>query len=464
MKDALIWDHDLIARYNTSGPRYTSYPTVVQFSEDFHQQSYLSSALRSTAQARSLSLYVHIPFCTNICYFCACNKIITKHHKQADHYLQALFRDIDMQADLYSPRQEVEQLHFGGGSPTFLNDAQLKAIIDKIASRFQLSRSDESDYSIEIDPRDIDWPRMANLCNLGFNRISLGVQDINEKVQKAVNRIQSEALIQSIVDAARTMAFKSIHMDLIYGLPFQTPDSFSETLDCILAMEPDRLSLFNYAHLPRRFMPQRRIHEADLPSAQEKLEILQQSTETLLQKGYVYIGMDHFALPDDQLAIAQENGALHRNFQGYTTHRHCDLIGLGLSAISHVGSVYSQNYTDENRYQQAVENNELPIWRGLKMSQDDQIRHDVINEMICHFRLNPEVIEKKFSINFSRYFSSELRQLNIMVQDNLLTLSKSNTIKVTDKGRLFIRNICMVFDRYLATPTQQAKPLFSKVI
>ncbi|MCW7551510.1 oxygen-independent coproporphyrinogen III oxidase [Endozoicomonas gorgoniicola] len=461
MNNTPVWDTGLISKYDLSGPRYTSYPTAVQFSEDFDKQHYQSSAWRSSATDKPLSLYFHIPFCQHVCYYCACNKIVTQRKEQADTYLNYLFKEIELQADLYNDDQEVQQLHLGGGTPTFLNQEQISALMNKVSEHFKLSHGSDIDYSIELDPREVDWPMMATLRDQGFTRISIGVQDLDPVVQQAVNRVQSEAQIESVLDAARTMAFKSVHMDLIYGLPQQTLSGFMTTIDKVIAMQPDRLSLFNYAHLPHRFMPQRRINERDLPPADVKLQILQQATRRLLDSGYVYIGMDHFALPDDELAVAQEDGTLHRNFQGYTTHSQCDLIGMGISSISKVGNTYIQNYTNMAEYQSAIEQSQLPIKRGLKMTRDDQIRQSVINELICHFRLKPETIEQQYSIDFPSYFLSELINLKPLAQDGLIVITPE-ILEVTPVGKLLIRNICMVFDRYYQE--QKNTKLFSKVI
>ena len=462
MNNAPVWDLDLIKRYNQSGPRYTSYPTAVQFDGQFEVDRYHSSAWRSSATTKPLSLYFHIPFCSHVCYYCACNKIVTKHRSRSEEYLEYLYREIEMQADLYSSDQLVEQLHFGGGTPTFLDAEQMRALMGKIKEHFNLKISDLTDYSIELDPREVDWPMMSTLRDLGFNRISIGVQDLDEKVQIAVNRVQPEAMVRSVLDAARAMAYKSVHMDLIYGLPLQNVDSFMDTVDRVIDMAPDRLSLFNYAHLPHRFKPQRRIKDEDLPTPEVKLEILQKATERLMEKGYVYIGMDHFALPDDELAVAQEENVLHRNFQGYTTHSHCDLVSMGVSSISQVGDVYVQNTTDEPTYRQLIDEGKLPIVRGLRMETDDKIRQAVITQLICQFSLDPKGIEERFEINFAEYFAEELSSLSEMIEDELLTLDDKCCIQVTPKGKLLIRNICMKFDAYLKKPSE--KPLYSKVI
>ncbi|MBO9481188.1 oxygen-independent coproporphyrinogen III oxidase [Salinisphaera sp. G21_0] len=464
MNTAPVWDKDLIHRYNHSGPRYTSYPTAVQFDGSFDIEKYHHNAQSSARAIKPLSLYFHIPFCSHVCYYCACNKIVTKHRGRANSYLEYLFREIEMQAALYSQEQRVEQLHFGGGTPTFLSRDQMTDLMGHIRQHFQLTQSDTADYSIELDPREVDWPMMGTLRDLGFNRISMGVQDLNPKVQQAVNRVQPESMIQSILDASRVMAFRSVHMDLIYGLPFQTTNSFMETIDRVVDMAPDRLSLFNYAHLPHRFKPQRRINEQDLPAPEMKLDILHQATEKLLDQGYIYIGMDHFALPDDELAIAREEGTLHRNFQGYTTHGHCDLIGMGVSAISQVGDTYVQNSTDEARYYSMINEQQLPMVRGLKMTDDDKVRQAVITRLICHFKLNFSDIEAQFGIQFRDYFRDELARLEPMRADGLVSLNSDGLLEVLPKGTLLIRNICMQFDHYLNQPEMKEKPLYSKVI
>ena len=461
MNNEPIWDAGLIEKYDLTGPRYTSYPTAVQFTEGFDSTHYRTSTWRSAATIKPLSLYFHIPFCQNVCYYCACNKIVTRHKDQADLYLKYLFREIELQASLYSKKQKVTQLHLGGGTPTYLDQEQLTRLMGKVGQHFRLSRGFNIDYSIELDPRDVDWPVMATLRDLDFTRISLGVQDLDPVVQKAINRVQTEEQIISVLEAARVMAFRSVHMDLIYGLPHQTVDSFMQTVDRIIEMQPDRLSLFNYAHLPHRFLPQRRINEQDLPSAETRLQILQRATRKLLDSGYVYIGMDHFALPDDDLAMAQEDGTLHRNFQGYTTHRECDLVGMGVSSISKVGNTYAQNYVDMVAYQEAIDQNQLPIRRGLSMTRDDEIRQKIINELICHFQLSPKQIEQEFGIDFRHYFSSELATLESMSKDGLLTIDY-DMIKVSTSGKLLIRNICMVFDVYLSSKPNAR--LYSNVI
>jgi len=464
MNSAPVWDQDLINRYNHSGPRYTSYPTAVQFDGHFDIQQYQQCAINSANAVKPLSLYVHIPFCSHVCFYCACNKIVTGRRARAGIYLQHLYREIELQGALFNREQRVEQLHFGGGTPTFLNREQLSALMQHIGQHFRLAPYDSGDYSIELDPREVDWPMMNTLRQCGFNRVSLGVQDLNPNVQAAVNRVQSESTIQSVVDAARAMAFRSLHMDLIYGLPLQTPRSFAATLDRVIDMAPDRLSLFNYAHLPHRFKPQRRIHEHDLPSPAMKLDILQQATSKLLAQGYVYIGMDHFALPDDELTIAREVGTLHRNFQGYTTHSHCDLVGLGISAISQVGDTYSQNSVDETMYYAMINEARLPVVRGWKMNDDDKIRQAVIGQLICHLQLHTGDIERRFGIVFREYFKEELDNLKPMMADGLVRLNDDGLLEVLPRGVLLVRNICMQFDYYLRQQQADNRTLFSKVI
>ena len=460
MLDDLRWDSDLIRRHDLTGPRYTSYPTAVQFHNQVGAFDLLHALRESRKGVRPLSLYVHIPFCANICYYCACNKVVTKDRGRALAYLQRLEQEIQMVACHVDERQVVEQLHFGGGTPTFLSHAELRQLMAQLRKHFTLLDDHTGDYSIEIDPREADWSTMGLLRELGFNRVSLGVQDLDPLVQRAINRLQSLDETRAIVEAARTLQFRSINIDLIYGLPLQTPDGFSRTVDEVIALQPDRLSVFNYAHLPERFMPQRRIDTAQLPSAEHKLQMLQRTVEQLTGAGYRYIGMDHFALPDDDLAIAQEEGTLQRNFQGYTTHGHCDLIGLGVSAISQIGDLYAQNSSDLADYQTALASDQLATKRGLVCNDDDHIRRAVIAQLICHFRLDFEVIENRFGIHFRGYFSDVWPQLLTMAKDGLIHLD-AHGIRVTPAGRLLVRSVCMVFDAYLDLQNRQR---FSRVI
>ncbi|MFJ4371371.1 oxygen-independent coproporphyrinogen III oxidase [Pseudomonas japonica] len=460
MHDALHWDADLIRRYDLAGPRYTSYPTAVQLHSEIGSFDLLHALRDSRRAARPLSLYVHVPFCANICYYCACNKVITKDRARAQPYLQRLEQEIQLIACHLDPGQTVEQLHFGGGTPTFLSHVELRELMAHLRQHFNLLDDDSGDYGIEIDPREADWSTMGLLRELGFNRVSLGVQDLDPAVQRAINRLQSLEQTRAIIEAARTLQFRSINLDLIYGLPKQTPEAFARTVDEVIKLQPDRLSVFNYAHLPERFMPQRRIDASDLPAPAAKLEMLHNTIEQLTRAGYRYIGMDHFALPDDELAIAQEEGTLQRNFQGYTTHGHCDLIGLGVSAISQIGDLYCQNSSDLTEYQNALDGSQLATSRGLICNQDDRIRRAVIQDLICHFELNFERIESLFTLDFRGYFKDLWPALEGMARDGLIEL-RSDGISVLPAGRLLVRSVCMVFDAYLDLNNRQR---FSRVI
>ena len=455
MKSHFSFDQDLIARYDRPGPRYTSYPTAVQFRDDFTVDDYRAAAGRS----RALSLYFHIPFCDTICFYCACNKIATKDRGKSEPYLRALDREMALQAAIFNQGQPVEQLHWGGGTPTFLNNEQMRWLMARTREHFDLLDDDSGEYSIEIDPREVREDTLAVLREIGFNRMSLGLQDLEPAVQQAVNRIQSAEQTFGAMRRARELGFRSVSLDLIYGLPRQTLASFERTLDAVIAERPDRLSIFNYAHMPERFKPQRRIDAAELPPPQVKLDILAMAGEKLQDAGYVFIGMDHFALPDDELALAQEKGQLYRNFQGYSTHAHCDLLAFGVSGIGSVGNTYAQNVKDLDSYYAAIERGELPIERGLVLSRDDLIRRDLIGELICNFRLDLDEFGRRWAIDARDYFAAELERLAPMQADGLVTLDEQG-IRVTDPGRLLIRNICMVFDAYL----EQAKARFSRVI
>ncbi len=457
------FDIELIKKYDHSGPRYTSYPTAVSFDSQFTEDSYRKIARLSNEDPipKPLSLYFHIPFCDTICFYCACNKIATKNHTLATEYLQRLHREIKMQASLFDDDRLVEQLHWGGGTPTFLNNKEMAELMAVTRQHFNLIGNNEGEFSIEIDPRSVNRESIAHLAGLGFNRFSLGVQDVNPEVQQAVNRIQPQEMNQEVIDACREVGAKSINIDLIYGLPLQTAGGFSQTLDAIIEMSPDRLSVFNYAHLPERFKPQRRINDHELPTAEEKLEILQLSIDKLTSAGYVYIGMDHFARPNDELNLAQQSGTLHRNFQGYTTHGDCDLIGLGVSSIGKVSNSYSQNEKDLPGYYSAIDNGHLPVIKGITLDFEDILRRSIIQELICNFSLVFKNIEHEYHIDFVAYFSSELASLEEMESDGLLEVS-DKSIVVLSKGRLLIRNICMTFDA--RTGRQGSKPKFSRVI
>ena len=460
MLDTIRWDSDLIRRYDLAGPRYTSYPTALQFHDQVSPFDLLHALRDSRKAMRPLSLYVHVPFCANICYYCACNKVITKDRGRAQPYLKRLEQEIRLIACHLDPRQTVEQLHFGGGTPTFLSHDELRQLMGHLREHFNLLDDDSGDYGIEIDPREADWSTMGLLRELGFNRVSIGLQDLDPDVQRAVNRLQSLEETRAVIDAARTLQFRSINIDLIYGLPKQTPQAFARTIEEVISLQPDRLSVFNYAHLPERFMPQRRINTSDLPSPAEKLNMLERTIEQLTGAGYRYIGMDHFALPDDELAIAQEESTLQRNFQGYTTHGHCDLIGLGVSAISQIGDLYCQNNSDITHYQHTLSSEQLATHRGLLCNQDDRIRREVIQQIICNLHLPFARIEQAFNIDFRGYFSNQWPALETMAADGLIALDNEQ-LTVLPAGRLLVRSICMVFDAYLA---QQSRQRYSRVI
>ncbi|RMF13543.1 MAG: oxygen-independent coproporphyrinogen III oxidase, partial [Gammaproteobacteria bacterium] len=447
-------------KYDLQGPRYTSYPTAVEFSENFSEDDYRQAAQDSVASGRPLSLYFHIPFCARLCYYCACNKIITKRREKAEPYLQRLYREIAWQAEHFASGRTVEQLHWGGGTPTFISPEQMRELMQVTREHFNLRDDDNGDYSIELDPREVTDETLETLRDIGFNRVSLGVQDFEEKVQQAVNRIQSRELTLSVLNKARELGFRSINLDLIYGLPFQTPESFARTVDTVLEFAPDRLSVFNYAHLPQRFMPQRRINAGDLPPPRDKLIILEQTIEKLVDAGYVFIGMDHFAKADDELALAQARGELHRNFQGYTTHGNCDLVAMGVSSISMLDRHYYQNYHEMEGYEAAMDEGRTPIKRGVMLNDDDVLRRAVIMQLICNFRLEKARIESEFDIRFDDYFARELAVLSDMQEDGLVTLT-DDAIQIHDSGRLLIRGICKTFDAYL--PQTQQKN-FSRII
>ena len=459
MDQSIKFDLDLIHRYDKSGPRYTSYPTALELHEGFGEAEYRQQIAKSNAQGGPLSLYFHIPFCDTVCFYCACNKIITKNRAHAVPYLDSLLQEIAMQGELFDKTRVVNQLHWGGGTPTFLNYTQMRQLMDATRAHFNLRNDDKGEYSIEVDPRETNDQTIAQLRELGFNRISLGLQDFDPDVQKAVNRIQSKEQTFAVLEAARQEGFRSTNIDLIYGLPLQTEQTFAATLDQVLAYAPDRFSIFNYAHMPSRFKTQRQINETDLPTPAVKLEILQMVGKKLTEAGYVYIGMDHFAKPDDELAVAQREGKLYRNFQGYSTHSDCDLIGLGVTSIGRVADAYLQNLKELDEYQERISQGRLPVFRGVALDADDKIRRAVITQLICHFELNFSAIEQEFKLNFHDYFGLELANLQAMQTDGLLTLTEHG-IQVESAGRLLIRNICMVFDKYLAQKQQQ----FSRVI
>jgi len=463
-EQTLVFDRELIRRYDRQGPRYTSYPTAVQFHDGFGVKQYLEQArcTNEAAKPAPLSLYFHIPFCATVCFYCACNKVVTKNQAHTLRYLDCLSLEIERQGKLFDKSRKVEQLHWGGGTPTFLNQAQMQRLMDETRKNFYLSDDDEGEYSIEIDPRTVDVARIGFLRALGFNRLSMGVQDFDPTVQKAVNRVQSEDQTLAIIHAARETGFHSVSLDLIYGLPFQSVDSFDQTLTRVAEASPDRISVFNYAHLPHLFKTQRQIDETALPAPEEKLRIFRRAIERLTDAGYVYIGMDHFAKPLDELAVAQREGKLSRNFQGYATHGDCDIVGMGVSAIGRIGRSYSQNERDLEQYQMRIETGGLAVFRGVELTGDDVLRRDVINQLICHFELNAVDFETRHAVDFWGYFAAEWEQLTVMQEDGLLEMD-SQGLQVLPAGRLLIRNICMVFDYYLNSQSDD-KVRYSKVI
>ncbi len=455
----IYWNEQLIRKYDLQGPRYTSYPTAMEFDTGFSLDLVAQAAKQSRLAARPLSLYFHIPFCAMLCYYCACNKIVTKRREKAQPYLDLLFQEMAMQSELFGNDRIVEQLHWGGGTPTFLSPAEMRALMAETNKLFRLRTDDQRDYSIEIDPREANPEVLQTLREIGFNRISLGVQDFDPKVQKAVNRVQSEELTLSVLRQSRELGFRSINIDLIYGLPHQTSQSFRETVEKIIDFAPDRLSVFNYAHLPARFMPQKRIADADLPAPDEKLTILHNTIDQLVTTGYQFIGMDHFAKPEDSLAQAQKMGRLHRNFQGYTTHGNCDLIAMGVSSISMLDRVYYQNQYTLETYEDVLQANQLPVIRGVQLNDEDVLRRYVIGQLICNFTLAFESVERRFAISFTEHFQDELTRLEGMARDDLLSL-ENNRISVKPAGRLLIRAICKVFDQHRLVGQQK----FSKII
>ena len=451
-----LWDQALIEKYNYSGPRYTSYPTALEFNESFNEQDFITAATRY--HDRPLSLYIHIPFCHKLCYFCGCNKLITRQTHKVTQYLDALDVEIESRAPLFKNRT-LSQMHWGGGTPTFLTDEEIARLMASLKQHFHFA--DDAELSIEIDPREITPDTIDHLANLGFNRLSMGIQDFNHEIQNLINREQDENLIRQLIKQARKNHFASISLDLIYGLPKQTVASFTETLNKVIDISPDRLSVFNYAHLPSRFAAQRKIKDHDLPNASEKLQILQTSIEKLTQSGYQFIGMDHFAKPSDELAIAQQQNKLHRNFQGYTTQGEADLLGLGVSAISMLGDSYAQNQKDLKIYQNQIATKGNGLWKGFNLSLDDKIRRDVIKQLICHFYLDKTTIEQQYHIVFDDYFAQDLALLKPLESDGLVTISQ-HVIEVQPKGHLLIRNICMCFDTYMRRMARQQQ--FSRVI
>ena len=452
---------ELLKRFDVSGPRYTSYPTADRLIEAFNATTY-AGWLRKRFMAgppRSISLYFHIPFCESICYYCGCNKVVTKDHARSARYVKYIQKEMELVGELLSGSRSVVQMHWGGGTPNFLDDREMQDLVRSIRSNFALEERGE--FSIELDPRTVKEGSVARLAQLGFNRVSLGVQDFDPEVQKAINRIQGEAETLAVMQAARDAGFRSVNVDLIYGLPKQTVIGFNRTLERVIHAEPDRIALYNYAHLPTLFKPQRRIAEADLPSPDAKLQLLSLAIRRLPAAGYVYIGMDHFAKPNDDLAVAQRQGRLHRNFQGYSTHADTDLIAFGISAISQVGPTYSQNVKTLDEYYFRLDQGILPVMRGIELTADDLVRRGIIQCLMCQFEVPIRSFEVAHLIDFRKYFAAELEDL-IPLRDTGLVQIGDEYLTVTPLGRYFIRNICMVFDRYLREGRERAR--YSKAV
>ncbi|MHB1274097.1 MAG: oxygen-independent coproporphyrinogen III oxidase [Rhodanobacter sp.] len=452
------FDPALIARYDINGPRYTSYPTAPQFRSDFDEAA-LRAAIRASNEEpipRPLSLYVHVPFCLSPCFYCGCNRVITRDISKADRYLERLYREIELMAPLFDRDRPVRQLHFGGGTPNFLDLPRMRELMESLARHFSFMHESQREYGIELDPRFADGDYVRGLAELGFNRLSVGIQDFNPAVQEAVNRIQSVEQTRAVLEAARASGFVSASVDLIYGLPRQTLAGFDQTLTEVIALGPDRVAVYGYAHLPELFKPQRQIDAADLPDPQTRLALFGQALERLSAAGYVYVGMDHFARADDELARAQRAGTLQRNFQGYSTHGECDIVGLGVSAIGRIGNNYTQSARDLTGYYAALDAGRLPIVRGLELDDDDVIRREVISELMCHGELDMPAFAARHRLIFDKYFAAEMDRLRALAEDGLVTLD-ARTIRVTSRGRLLLRIIAMCFDAYLQGAAQPAR-------
>jgi oxygen-independent coproporphyrinogen-3 oxidase len=455
-------DIELLKKYDKAGPRYTSYPTAPYFHEGIGEQEYLKHIKSDNAniEDRDLSLYFHIPFCDTLCYFCGCNMMVTRNQNKIEQYIEYLEKEIILLKQYIDDDRKIRQLHWGGGTPTHLSPEQIRRLGGVINKYFDFT--DDAEVGVEIDPRELTRDHMVALSEVGFNRCSMGIQDFDPKVQKAVNRIQPEKITSDAVGWSKELGFKSINLDLMYGLPYQNLTTYAETIDKVLKMNPDRLAVFNYAHLPNMIKHQQLIKEDWLPSGDQKLELLKLSIEKLNDAGYIYIGMDHFAKPDDELTIAMEKGTLYRNFQGYSTHAGINLIAIGISGIGMLSDVYVQNYKTLNEYYKAIDNNQLPVMRGVTLNEDDQLRREVITELMCNFRLDKSKFESKYEIQFDDYFADALANLKSLEEDKLIVLGKDQ-LKVTDIGRLLIRNIVLNFDYYLMSK-KGFKPQFSRTV
>jgi oxygen-independent coproporphyrinogen-3 oxidase len=466
MNSMPLFDAELLRRYDRPGPRYTSYPTAPQFNAAFTEAKLREHARRGDEEstARPISLYLHIPYCSSPCFYCGCNRLITRDASKGAVYVQYLEREIALAAPLFSPNRHVVQLHLGGGTPNFLSADQLGELVDALRSHFNLSRDISRDFSIELDPRFIHGGDIDRLAEIGFNRASFGVQDFAPEVQLAINRVQSVDQTLAAIDACRASGFRSVNVDLIYGLPQQTLEGFGNTLESLLAVRPDRFAIYGYAHMPQLFKAQRQIDPRQLPDATAKLHLLQLAIERLGAAGYQYIGMDHFALPGDDLSQALQSGQLHRNFMGYTTHADCDLVGFGMSAISHIGTSFSQNARNLHDWENAIDAGRLPLWRGLELDFDDQLRGEVIQQLMCRGEIDMAAIERRYGIDFETYFAASLERLQPLAADGLVTVV-GGYVCATARGRLLMRVLAMCFDRYLpAHPQTETQPRFSKVV
>ncbi len=459
----MFWDKHTIKRFDVAGPRYTSYPTAMQFHEEFSQADLLKAIERSNEKRRPLSLYFHIPFCRQLCYYCACNKQVTNNSELSREYLDFLKKEVELKSKLFDSDRPVRQLHLGGGTPSFLSDAELTELVHHVSQYFHLLSNDRGDYSIELDPRDAALERLALLRGLGFNRVSLGIQDFDPLVQEVINRVQSYELVKEVCDGVRSLDFDSLSMDLIYGLPYQNARSFGDTIDKVLDLSPDRISLFNYAHLPERFKAQRMFQEESLPSADEKLSIFNESSVKLLEAGYVFIGMDHFAKPGDSLVEAQQKGELHRNFQGYTICPEAELIGFGVSAISHIDNVYSQNVKQLSEYQKRL-SQDIPVQeRGVELEPEDTLRAWVIKRILCEGGLMFRDFFSRFQLSFQECFSRELMDLQQAQRDGLIQIDDQG-FRASEKGRLVLRRLCMFFDEYNRAAAFGSSKHFSRIL
>lgn len=451
---------ELLHKYCKAGPRYTSYPTAPYFNESFGPEAWEEELRATQDKGRDISLYTHIPFCDTLCYYCGCNMIATKDYSKATAYLEVLFREIDRVAALTSPQRKVRQLHWGGGTPTYLHPDDIRRLYEHLASRFAIAP--DAEIGCEMDPRELTRAHLQALRQSGFNRVSLGVQDLEDAVQHAVNRVQPEALIREVYGWIREEGFESVNFDLMVGLPHQTPETFGRTLDKVIAMAPDRFAVFNYAHVPWMKKHQKLIQEDSLPQLEQRLALQKLTLEKLTAAGYVYVGMDHFARPEDELVTAQQAKTLYRNFQGYTTHKNCDILAFGASAISQTDDVYAQNVKVLSEYREMVDAGKLPVERGLRISHEDKLRREAITQIMCDLELDKAAFGKQWGIDFNAHFADALEDLKEMHEDGLVVLEPA-TIRVTEAGRVFLRNIAMAFDGYLRQQSAD-KPRYSRTL